>query len=59
MLEVFTKSAAESHHAVPTRFRQVLQVLVTVEVDVADLTHLAHVVAWRIEPWIVFEFRYR
>ncbi|HNI60121.1 MAG TPA: hypothetical protein PKW11_09260, partial [Pseudomonadota bacterium] len=61
VLEVFTKSVAESHHAVPTRLLPggVLQVLVTVEVDVADLDALAHVVKQRIEPWIVFEFRYQ
>ena len=61
VLEVFTKSVAEQYRAVPTRLLigGVLQVLVTIEVDVAELDALAHVVKQRIEPWIVFEFRFQ
>ena len=60
VLEVFTREVAEQYHAVPTRLLPggVLQVLVTIEVDVATLDALAHVVRQRIEPWIVFEFRF-
>jgi hypothetical protein len=59
--EVFTKSVAENFRAVPTRLQVggVLQILVTVEVDVGELDALAHVVKQRIEPWIVFEFRFQ
>ena len=61
VLEVFTQTIAETYRAVPAKLLPggILQVLVTVEVDIAELEALAQLVKQRIEPWIVLEHRFQ
>ena len=60
VLEVFSQGVATNYRAVPARLLAggVLQVLVTVDVNVAELEALAQLVRQRIEPWVVFEYRF-
>ena len=60
VLTVFPLSLAERFSAVPAQLLSdgVLQVLVTVDAEASELETLSHILAYRIEPWVVCEFRY-
>ena len=60
VLALFPQTLAERFSAVPAQLLSdgVLQVLVTVDAEASELETLSHILAYRIEPWVVCEFRY-